>query len=136
MTRDVYAPPRPFWQRLLLNRLVLVPGAIALLALFWNLYVATHDHGIVAGRVVDAAGRPVDGASVALWVYNFVTYEEKERVETDAQGRFRFGDNPSHKIQLSAEKAGVGRAERVPVFLYFRSQDIELRDPLKLARAG
>jgi hypothetical protein len=136
MTRDTYAPPRPFWQRLLLNRFVLVPGAIAVLALAWNAYVATHDHGIVAGRVVDAAGQPVAGASVALWVYNFVTYEEKERIETDAEGRFRFSDNPSHKIQLSAEKAGVGHAERVPVFLYFRSQDTELREPLRLVGAG
>jgi hypothetical protein len=126
----------PLWQRLLLSRFVLVPGAIAGVALIWNLYVATHDHGLVMGRVIDGEGRPVAGATVALWVYNFVTFEEKERAETDAAGRFRFTDNPSHKIQLSAEKPGVGRSPRVPVFLYFRSQDTELREPLRLAKAG
>jgi hypothetical protein len=123
---------RALWQRFLLNRFVLVPGAIAAIALVWNLYVATHDHGIVTGRVVDGEGKPVAGATVALWVYNFVTFEEKEHVETDANGAFRFSDNPSHKIQLSAEKAGVGRSTRVPVFLYFRAQDTELKEPLKL----
>jgi hypothetical protein len=127
---------RPLWQRLLLNRFVMVPGAIAIVALVWNLYVATHDHGLVTGRVVDGEGRPVAGATVALWVYNFVTFEEKERVQTDADGVFRFTDNPSHKIQLSAEKAGIGHSPRVPVFLYFRSQDTELGEPLRLATAG
>ena len=124
---------RPFWQGLLLNRFVLVPGTLAALALVWNLYVATHDHGLVTGRVVDSEGKPVAGATVALWVYNFVTFEEKEHVETDANGIFRFGDNPSHKVQVSADKAGIGRSPRRPVFLYFRSQDTELSEPLKLA---
>ncbi|MFI4995426.1 MAG: carboxypeptidase-like regulatory domain-containing protein [Hyphomicrobiales bacterium] len=129
-------PARSFWQRAFLNRFVVVPGAIAILALIWNIYVASHDHGLVTGRVVDASGKPVAGATVALWVYNFVTYEEKMHVETDAEGIFRFTDNPSHKIQISAEKAGVGRSPRLPVFLYFRSQDIELAEPLRLAGTG
>jgi hypothetical protein len=129
--RDEFAP-RPFWRRLLLNRFVLVPGAIVLVALLWNVYVAIHNNGLVAGRVIDADGRPVAGARVALWVYNFVTYEEKEHVDTDADGRFRFTDNPSHRIQLSAEKEGIGRSQRIPVFLYFRSQDTEVAEPLKL----
>ena len=134
--RDADASPRPLWRRILLNRFVLVPGAIALAALVWNLYVAMHDHGLVSGRVVDAAGRPVAGATVALWVYNFVTFEEAQHVETDVEGRFRFTRNPSHKIQLSAEKPGVGRAARMPVLLYFRAQDIELAEPLRLAATG
>jgi Carboxypeptidase regulatory-like domain len=123
------------WQRLLLNRFVLVPGVIAVLVLAWNIYVATHDHGIVAGRVVDADGKPVAGATVALWIYSFTTYEEKEHVKTDANGAFRFTDNPSHRIQLSAEKSGVGRSDRIPVFLYFQAQDVDLRSPLRLAGA-
>jgi len=123
-------------RRVLANRFVLVPGLLAIVVLAWNAYVFTHDHGIVAGRVVDQAGRPVGGASVALWVYNFTTYEEKEHVTTDHDGTFRFTNNPSHRIQVSAEKPGVGRSERVPVFLYFRSQDIDLSAPLRLAGAG
>ena len=130
------APSRPFWQKVLRNRFVLTPLAIAAVTLAWNLYVAGHDHGLVTGRVVDASGKPVSGATVALWVYNFVTYEEKERVGTDAGGAFRFTDNPSHKIQVSAEKAGIGRSPRVPVFLYFRAQDIELAEPLRLMGAN
>jgi hypothetical protein len=128
--------PRPFWRRTLLNRFVLVPAAIAFVAVVWNIYVATHDHGVVEGRVVDASGRPVAGATVALWVYNFVTFEEKEHVETDAEGKFRFTNNPSHKIQLSAEKPGIGRSPRLPILLYFRSQDTEIAEPLRLTGAG
>ncbi len=117
---------------LLLNRFVLVPGVIAIAIALWNVYVATHNHGVIVGRVVDAAGHPVVDASVALWVYNFTTYEEKEHVKTDKSGTFRFTDNPSHRIELSAEKAGTGRSDRIPVFLYFRSEDIELAAPLRL----
>jgi hypothetical protein len=120
------------WRALVLNRFVLVPGAIVVAIVLWNLYVATHSHGIVAGRVVDEAGRPVAGATVALWTYNFTTYEEKAQVRTDADGAFRFTDNPSHRIQLGAEKPGVGRSQRIPVFLYFRSQDTNLDVPLRL----
>ena len=124
------------WRRILLNRFVLVPAAIVLVVAVWNVYVATHNHGLITGRVVDSAGRPVADATVALWVFNFTTYEEKERVKTDADGVFRFTNNPSHKIQLSAEKPGVGRSPRIPVFLYFRAQDTTLDSPLRFTGAG
>jgi hypothetical protein len=123
----------PLWRRLLLNRFVLVPGAIAAAILVWNVYVATHDNGVVEGRVVDARGEPVPDASVALWVLNFTTYVEKERTRTGPDGRFRFDGNASHNIQLAAEKPGVGRSPRVPVRLYFKAQDVTLREPLRLA---
>ena len=57
-------PDGPLWRRLLLNRFVLVPGAIAAAILAWNIYVATHDNGIVEGLVVDLKGEPVPDASV------------------------------------------------------------------------
>ncbi len=123
----------PLWRRLLLNRFVLVPGAIALAVLLWNIHVALHDNGRVAGRVVDAAGQPVAEASVALWALQFTTYVEKKRVTTGPDGRFLFTDNDSHNIQLVAEKPGVGRSARVPVRLYFRAQDVELAQPLRLS---
>jgi uncharacterized GH25 family protein len=123
------------WRRILLNRFLLVPGVLAIVTLAWNAHVATHDHGIVTGHVVDAAGKPVADATVALWVYNFTTYQEQEHVKTDANGAFRFTNNPSHKIQISAEKPDVGRSDRVPVFLYFRAQDVDLSSPLRLAGA-
>jgi hypothetical protein len=122
----------PLWRRRLLNRFVVVPGAIALAIVVWNLYVATHDNGLVEGRVVDTRGEPVADASVALWVLNFTTYVEKERTRTGPDGRFRFEGNGSHNIQLAAEKRGVGRSARVPVRLYFKAQDVRLREPLRL----
>ena len=121
------------WRRLVLNRFVLVPAAIALAVVVWNVYVSTHNHGLVAGRVVDAAGRAVPGATVVLWVLNFTTYVEKTRATTDSTGHFVITDNDSHNIRLAAEKPGTGRSTRVPVRLYFRAQDIELREPLLLS---
>ena len=126
-------PDGPLWRRLLLNRFVLVPSAIAAAILAWNIYVATHDNGIVEGLVVDLKGEPVPDASVALWVLNFTTYVEHARTRTGADGRFRFDGNASHNIQLAAEKPGVGRSARVPVRLYFKAQDATLSEPLRLA---
>ena len=124
------------WRRLLINRFVLVPAAIAMAIVLWNVYVSTHNHGVVAGRVVDAAGQPVSGATVVLWVLNFTTYVEKTRATTDSTGRFVITDNDSHNIRLAAEKPGVGRSPRVPVRLYFRAQDIEVREPLTISGAS
>jgi hypothetical protein len=126
----------PLWRRLVINRFVLVPATIAVAIALWNGYVATHDHGIVAGRVVDAAGLPVPDAAVVLWVLNFTTYVEKTRATTDSAGRFVITNNDSHNIRLAAEKPGVGRSARVPVRLYFRAQDIELNEPLILSGAS
>jgi hypothetical protein len=126
----------PRWRRLLVNRFVLTPAAIAVAILVWNLYVVTHDHGVVIGRVVDDAGRPVGGATVVLWVLNFTTYIEKARATTAPDGRFQLVNAESHNIQLIAEKPGVGRSARVPVRLYFRAEDVELREPLMLAAGG
>lgn len=126
----------PLWRRLLINRFVLVPATIALAVLLWNVYVSTHNHGVVSGRVVDSAGRPVPDATVVLWVLNFTTYVEKTRVTTDSAGRFVITTNDSHNIRLAAEKPGVGHSSRVPVRLYFRAQDIDLRTPLMLSGAS
>ncbi len=123
----------PLWRRLVINRFVLVPVTIAVLVLLWNAYVSTHDHGVVAGRVVDMAGQPVPGATVVLWVLNFTTYVEKTRATTDSMGRFVITDNDSHNIRLAAEKPGIGRSARVPVRLFFRAQDIDLREPLMIS---
>jgi hypothetical protein len=123
---------RPLWRRLLLNRFVLVPGAIAAAILVWNLYVITHDNGIVEGRVVDARGEPVPDADVTLWVLNFTTFVEKARIATGPDGRFRFERNESHNIQLAAQKPGLGRSARIPVRLYFKAQDVAVPEPLRL----
>jgi len=126
----------PLWRRLAINRFVLVPAAIAVAIALWNGYVASNDRGLVVGRVVDAAGRPVPDAAVVLWVLNFTTYVEKTRATTDSAGRFVITNNDSHNIRLAAEKPGVGRSARIPVRLYFRAQDIELNEPLILSGAS
>ncbi len=134
MSSDEHEPP-PWW-RLVINRFVLVPAAIGLAVLAWNVYVSTHNHGVIAGTVIDPAGRPVPGATVVLWVLNFTTYVEKTRTTTDSAGRFVITDNDSHNIRVAAEKPDIGRSPRIPVRLYFRAQDIELREPLVLSGAG
>jgi hypothetical protein len=126
----------PLWRRLVINRFVLVPAAIAMAVVLWNVYVSMHDHGVVTGRVVDVVGQPVPDATVVLWVLNFTTYVEKTRATTDSTGHFVITDNDSHNIRLAAEKLGIGRSTRVPVRLYFRAEDIELREPLVLTGAS
>jgi hypothetical protein len=118
----------------LASRWVLVPGGIAIVALAWNVYVAAHDHGIVEGRVVDASGRAVSGATVMLFERGFVTHQERERKVTDAAGAFRFTDNRSHSIQLEADAPGLGRTDRRIVRLWFAAQDVRLAQPLRFSR--
>ena len=127
---------RSLWYRLLVNRFTIVLASIALVVAIWNAYVALHDHGLVEGQVVDATGRPVEGATVVLWVLNFTTFVEKTRTTTDADGRFIIRGNDSHNIQIEAEKPSVGRAPRRPVRLYFKAEDVRLPSPLVLARSG
>ena len=117
------------------SRWVVVPGGIAVVTLLWNAYVATHDHGIVEGRVVDASGRPVGGATVMLFERGFVTHQERERKVSDADGAFRFTDNRSHSIQLEADAQGFGRTDRRVVRLWFAAQDVELAQPLRFGAA-
>jgi hypothetical protein len=124
---------RPDWKGWLLNRFVLVPLTLVVIALGWNAFVMTHNHGIVAGRVLDASGAPVEGADVQLWVFNFATFSVKASTTTKPDGTFQFDNNPSHNIQVSAEKPGVGRSARISIRLYFQSEDFYLKEPLRLA---
>ena len=91
-------PPR--WRRFLLNRFVLVPAGIAFLVLIWNIYISTHDSGIVRGRIVGPDGKVVAGAAVTLWVRNFATYVERARAVSDDAGDFTITGNDSHDSLL------------------------------------
>jgi Carboxypeptidase regulatory-like domain len=119
------------WAR---SRWVYVPVVLATIVTLWNAYVVLHASGEIAGQVVDAAGRPVAGATVLLFERGFVAHTEKTRTKTDAAGSFRFVDNQSHALQLEAEAPGLGRSDRHVVRLWFRAQDRQLRDPLRLQR--
>jgi hypothetical protein len=123
------------WRRILLSRFVIVPALIAVTALGWNIYVELHAHGVLAGRVIDPAGKPVAGATVVLWAHDFVTQVETARTTTDAAGDFRFTDNPSHLIQLQAQ-SGKAASPRVTIRLWFRGQDRVVAAPLQIAPAG
>jgi hypothetical protein len=127
---------RPRWKRLFLNRFVMVPLVLAIIAGSWDLFASTHDDGLVQGQVVDQAGKPVEGASVTLWTFNFTTFKETSLTVSGPDGRFTFTDNPSHNIQVSAEKPGIGRSPRLPIRLYFRAQNTTLREPLRLAQGS
>jgi len=116
------------------SRWVIVPVGMVIVTLLWLAYVAGHNHGIVEGRVVDAAGRPVGGASVLLFERGFVTHQERGRATSDSQGAFRFTDNRSHSIQLEAEAPAFGRTDRRIVRLWFAAQDVKLADPLRFAK--
>jgi hypothetical protein len=113
------------------SRWVIVPGMMTIATLAWLAYVNSHNHGVLEGRVVDATGNPVAGASVRLYERGFVTHEERGRATTDARGVFRFADNRSHSIQLEAEAPGLGRTDRRILRLWFAAQDAVLPEPLR-----
>jgi hypothetical protein len=115
------------------SRWVIVPALLVAIVLGWNAYVWTHAGGVVAGRVVDASGRPVAGAEVILYARSFITNDELQRTRTDASGDFRFSKNVSHALQLQAEAPGLGRSERRTVRLLFKGEDVTLREPLRFA---
>jgi hypothetical protein len=116
------------------SRWVIVPGCMTIFTLVWLAYVAGHNHGVVEGRVVDAAGRPVGGASVLLFERGFVTHQERGRATSDSQGAFRFTENRSHSIQLEAEAPAFGRTDRRIVRLWFAAQDVKLAEPLHFGK--
>jgi len=122
----------PLWRRLLLNRFVLVPGAIVVAGLLWNAYVSLHNSGLIEGQVTDESGRPVAGADVIVLVQNVTTFSEKARAKTGPDGVFRIADNPSHHVQIFAETSN-GRSERRDLRLWFQGQDTVLDKPLVVA---
>jgi hypothetical protein len=117
---------------LLLNRYTVVLGAIALAVLAWNLYVATHNDGRIAGRVVGPDGQGVGGATVTLREKTLTTLEPRATVQTDAAGGFAFTGQRVHHFVLEATKPGGGTSERTAYRLAFRGQNITLPEPLRL----
>jgi hypothetical protein len=117
------------------SRFVVVPALLAALVGGWNLYVARHDHGRISGLVVDASGHPDAGATVFLYEQQFTNQVERARTTTDAQGRFNFSTNRSHRIEVQALGQDGAKSTRRLVRLWFRAQDRVLRTPLVLISA-
>ena len=117
------------------HRFVAVPLALAIVVAVWNVYVSEHDDGIVRGEVIGPDGRPVAGATVSMMEQNFTTNSDRGKTTSRADGSFEFTDNRSHNIQLRAEKPGLGRSDLVVVRLYFRAQNVTLREPLRIKPA-
>lgn len=117
------------------SRWFIVPTLMLVTILGWMAYVSRHAHGLIEGRVVDANGKPVPGATVLIFDRGFVTHEERGRTRTDAQGRFRITDNPSHSVQLEARTEALGRTERYELRLWFAAQDTQLPEPLRFKKA-
>ena len=120
--------------RILRHRFVAVPLLIGIAVIGWNAYVATHNGGIVRGVVLGPDGRPLAGATVTMMEQNFTPNSDRGKTMTREDGAFEFTDNRSHNIQLRAEKPGVGRSDLVVVRLYFRAQDVTLREPLRVTK--
>jgi len=120
----------PGWVK---SRFFIAPLIAAVAVATWNGYVALNNGGRVEGRVVDGAGRPVAGATVILLERNFITHNERQRALTDEAGRFRFSGNDNHSLQLEAEFPALGRSERRSLRLWFRAQNVSLKEPLRFA---
>ncbi len=112
------------------SRFTLVPTLLVLLIGGWNLYVAQHDHGRISGRVVDASGHPDAGATVILYQLQFSNEVERARTQTDALGRFGFGNNRSHRAELQAFGPNGTKSVRRTIRLWFRAQDRVVAAPL------
>ena len=121
---------------LLTNRWIVVPGVFAIVVGAWNIYVATHNSGLVEGRVVDARGDGAADAKVVLFERGFVTFSPKAETRTNSAGEFAFTGFHNHALQLEAETPKLGHSERRTIRLWFQSQDTSLAEPLRLSGAG
>ena len=114
------------------NRFVLTFGAIAIIVALWNVYVASHDEGLIEGRVVGPGGAPVAGATVTLTERTLLVARPRGTTQTDAEGKFEFTGHDLHHLFLEAEKPGAGRADPREVRLYFKGENFRLDAPLEL----
>lgn len=120
------------WRPILTNRFVAVPLVVAAIVAAWNGYIAFNDDGLISGEVRDASGAPVADAAVIFFERNFINYQEKQRVTTDARGAFRFTGMNIHVGQLEARLPDGRNSERRQLQLWFRAQNTQVA-PLVVA---
>jgi len=115
-----------------INRYTIALFITIVIALFWNLFVILNDQGILHGRVIDQANRPIEGARVILSEKTLLVTAPRDEVTTDAQGYFRFEGHKLYHLYLEAKKGGAGSASPKEVRLYFKGQNKTLKEPLVL----
>ena len=118
--------------RWLFNRFTITFGTLAVLIAFWNIYVETNNSGLIAGQVVGPDGAPAAGATVVLSERTLLVTRPKETTTTDTDGRFKFENQDVYRLYLAVEKPGVGEASAQEYKLYFKGQELVLRDPIQL----
>ncbi len=86
---------------------------------------------VVTGTIYDCANRPVENATVLL---ESDDHAHTFTLQSDSQGRYRFGEVPSGSYELRAVKSGYGIAKNDPFILHAaESKSIELRLPAEAA---
>jgi hypothetical protein len=120
------------WRAFLLNRYIVTFGSVAVVTLAWNLYIALNDDGIIRGRVIGPEGHPIAGATVVLSERTLLVTAPRDRVTTDAEGRFTFSGHTFHRIWLEAAKPGIGAYPQTEYRMYFKGQNMILDNPLQL----
>lgn len=123
-------------RRILLNRYTIVLSTLGALVVAWNLYVVSHNHGRISGRVVGPDGQAAAGATVTLREKTLTTLEPRAAAQTDGAGAFVFAGQRAHHFVLEAVKDGVGKSERTAYRRAFRGQDLTLAAPLRLQPWG
>ncbi|WP_306261185.1 carboxypeptidase-like regulatory domain-containing protein [Pararhizobium sp. IMCC21322] len=119
-------------RRWLFNRFSITFGMLAVLIAFWNIYVEANNTGLIAGRVIGPDGAPVTGAIVSLSERTLLVTRPKGTAETDEDGQFKFENQDVYRLYLAAEKPGVGETSSREYRLYFKGQELVLKEPLKL----
>jgi len=114
------------------NRYFITFGSMAFLVGVWNLHVALNDEGILTGRVVGPDHQPVAGATVVLNERTLLVSAARGKTTTDEEGDFRFSGHQLYRIYLEASKEGVGRMQPKEFRLYFKGQNVFLKEPLRL----
>ncbi len=120
-------------RRILLNRYTIVLGTLALVVIAWNLYVATHNHGRIAGRVI-GTGRPASRRGDRDPEGEDADHARAESGRPDGWGgesSFSWAKHAHHFV-LEAVKDGVGKSERTAYRRAFRGQNLSLAAPLRL----
>ncbi len=114
------------------NRYFVTFGSMTIVVAAWNLYVALNDDGIITGRVVGPDRQAVAGATVVLNEKTLLVSAARAKTTTDGEGRFRFSGHHLYRLYLEASKEGIGRMKPKEFRLYFKGQNLSLKEPLRL----